>query len=65
MLSLSAASVEKHITAIFQKLDLEHDELGNRRVLAAIAHLESADGGSGHGAAASPANDNSQTGQIR
>ncbi|MGN8027781.1 LuxR C-terminal-related transcriptional regulator [Microbacterium sp. 22242] len=40
-LYLSAASVEKHITAIFQKLGLEPDESGNRRVLAAIAHLES------------------------
>ena len=34
------ASVEKHITAIFQKLDLEQDESGNRRVLAALVHLE-------------------------
>ena len=40
MLHLSEASVEKHITAIFQKLGLEHDESGNRRVLAAIAHIE-------------------------
>ncbi|MDQ4214798.1 response regulator transcription factor [Microbacterium capsulatum] len=40
-LFLSEASVEKHITAIFQKLGLEPDESGNRRVLAAIAHLES------------------------
>ena len=42
LLFLSEASVEKHITAIFQKLGLEPDEGGNRRVLAAIAHLESA-----------------------
>ncbi|PRI12341.1 response regulator transcription factor [Leucobacter massiliensis] len=41
LLFLSEASVEKHITAIFQKLGLEPDEGGNRRVLAAIAHLES------------------------
>ncbi|GAA1600760.1 response regulator transcription factor [Leucobacter chromiireducens] len=41
LLFLSEASVEKHITAIFQKLGLEPDEFGNRRVLAAIAHLES------------------------
>ena len=41
LLFLSEASVEKHITAIFQKLGLEPDEHGNRRVLAAIAHLES------------------------
>ncbi|MBS1672567.1 MAG: response regulator transcription factor [Actinobacteria bacterium] len=40
-LFLSEASIEKHITAIFQKLGLEPDESGNRRVLAAIAHLSS------------------------
>lgn len=40
LLFLSEASVEKHITAIFQKLGLGADEGGNRRVLAAIAHLE-------------------------
>ena len=40
LLHLSAASVEKHITAIFQKLDLESDGTGNRRVLAALAHIE-------------------------
>ena len=40
MLFLSAASVEKHITAIFQKLELE-PEAGNRRVLAALVHIES------------------------
>ncbi|MGB4137997.1 MAG: response regulator transcription factor [Microbacterium sp.] len=39
-LFLSEASVEKHITAIFQKLGLEPDESGNRRVLAALAHIE-------------------------
>ncbi|WP_449281929.1 response regulator transcription factor [Leucobacter sp.] len=44
LLFLSEASVEKHITAIFQKLGLEPDEGGNRRVLAAIAHLESTGG---------------------
>jgi len=44
MLFLSEASVEKHITAIFQKLGLEPDGSGNRRVLAAIAHLESTGG---------------------
>ncbi|RGE18552.1 response regulator transcription factor [Leucobacter sp. wl10] len=43
LLFLSEASVEKHITAIFQKLRLEPDD-GNRRVLAAIAHLESTGG---------------------
>ncbi|MGB3732273.1 LuxR C-terminal-related transcriptional regulator [Microbacterium sp.] len=40
LLFLSEASVEKHITAIFQKLGLEPED-GNRRVLAALAHIES------------------------
>ncbi|MDR6867948.1 DNA-binding NarL/FixJ family response regulator [Microbacterium resistens] len=44
LLFLSEASVEKHITAIFQKLGLEPDESGNRRVLAAIAHIENVSG---------------------
>jgi DNA-binding NarL/FixJ family response regulator len=39
-LFVSEASVEKYITAIFQKLDLEPDDSGNRRVLAALVHLE-------------------------
>lgn len=39
LLFLSEASVEKHITAIFQKLGLEPED-GNRRVLAALAHIE-------------------------
>lgn len=39
LLFLSEASVEKHITAIFQKLGLERED-GNRRVLAALAHIE-------------------------
>lgn len=39
-LFISEGSVEKHITAVFQKLDLEQDESGNRRVLAALVHLE-------------------------
>lgn len=47
LLFLSEASVEKHITAIFQKLGLEPDEGGNRRVLAAIAHFESYGAGTG------------------
>ena len=47
-LHVSEGSVEKHITAVFQKLDLEPDESGNRRVLAALAHLE-------HGGATPPA----------
>lgn len=39
-LHVSEASVEKYITSLFQKLDLEQDESGNRRVLAALVHLE-------------------------
>ncbi|HCJ48595.1 MAG TPA: DNA-binding response regulator [Microbacterium sp.] len=39
-LFVSEASVEKHITSLFQKLGLEQDEHGNRRVLAALVHLE-------------------------
>ena len=38
-LSVTEGSVEKHITAVFQKLDLEQDESGNRRVLAALAYI--------------------------
>ena len=40
LLFLSEASVEKHITSIFQKLELEADGTGNRRVLAALAHID-------------------------
>ncbi|QTV80415.1 response regulator [Microbacterium sp. NIBRBAC000506063] len=40
ILFVSEASVEKHITSLFQKLGLEPDEHGNRRVLAALAHIE-------------------------
>lgn len=40
ILFVSEASIEKHITAIFQKLGLEPDESGNRRVLATIAHID-------------------------
>ncbi|GAA3656499.1 LuxR C-terminal-related transcriptional regulator [Microbacterium marinilacus] len=43
LLFLSEGSVEKHITAIFQKLGLEPDESGNRRVLAVLAHIASED----------------------
>lgn len=39
-LFVTEAAVEKHITSLFQKLDLEQDEHGNRRVLAVLAHLE-------------------------
>ncbi|GAA3757832.1 response regulator transcription factor [Microbacterium kribbense] len=38
-LFVTEGSVEKHITSLFQKLDLEPDESGNRRVLAALAHI--------------------------
>lgn len=44
LLFLSEASVEKHITSIFQKLGFEPDESGNRRVLAALAHIENSGG---------------------
>lgn len=44
LIFLSEASVEKHITAIFQKLGLEQDESGNRRVLAVLAHIENTGG---------------------
>lgn len=40
LLFLSEASVEKYITSIFQKLGLEADGSGNRRVLAALAHIQ-------------------------
>ncbi|MER7796406.1 response regulator transcription factor [Microbacterium sp. NPDC096154] len=40
LLFLSEGSIEKHITSIFQKLGLEPDESGNRRVLAVLAHIE-------------------------
>ena len=39
-LHVTEGSVEKYVTSLFQKLDLEQDESGNRRVLAALAHLE-------------------------
>ncbi|WP_206446510.1 LuxR C-terminal-related transcriptional regulator [Agrococcus sp. KRD186] len=38
-LYVSAGSVEKHISAVFQKLELEPED-GNRRVLAVLAHLD-------------------------
>lgn len=47
LLFLSEASVEKNITSIFQKLGFEQDESGNRRVLAALAHIENTGGPNG------------------
>ena len=38
-LHLSAASIEKHVSAIFLKLGLAADERSNRRVLAALVHV--------------------------
>jgi len=52
-LFVTEGSVEKHVTAVFQKLELEPDDSGNRRVLAALVHLE-------HGGGAQP-----QTGAHR
>ena len=42
LLHVTEARVEKYVTAIFHKLDLEPDESGNRRVLAVLAHLDRA-----------------------
>lgn len=41
-LSISAGAVEKHITSIFQRLDLGADGAEHRRVLAVLAYLDSA-----------------------
>lgn len=38
-LFVSEGSIEKHISALFTKLDLEPGAAGNRRVLAVLAHL--------------------------
>jgi DNA-binding NarL/FixJ family response regulator len=62
-LHVTEGSVEKHITAVFQKLDLEPDESGNRRVLAAIAHLEH--GGPTPPAPTAPSGRGPQTGTNR
>ncbi len=39
-LLISTAAVEKHITSIFQKLDIESTPQGHRRVLAAVTYLQ-------------------------
>ena len=56
-LFVTEGAVEKHITAVFQKLDLEQDESGNRRVLAALAHI--AHGGGQPPAPTTPSGDRS------
>lgn len=38
-LFISEGSIEKHISALFTKLDLEQGAAGNRRVLAVLTHL--------------------------
>nr|WP_274636963.1 response regulator transcription factor [Microbacterium bovistercoris] len=38
-LYITEGSVEKHITSVFSKLELEPDQSGNRRVQAALAHI--------------------------
>ncbi len=38
-LVITESAVEKHVTAIFEKLPLERDFQGNRRVLAVLAFL--------------------------
>jgi DNA-binding NarL/FixJ family response regulator len=38
-LTVTSAAIEKHVTSIFQKLDLEASPTGHRRVLAALTYL--------------------------
>ncbi|UNK70877.1 response regulator transcription factor [Microbacterium sp. H1-D42] len=48
LLFVSEASVEKHITSIFQKLGFDPED-GNRRVLAALAHIDNTQYSNEHG----------------
>jgi len=48
-LHLADRSVEKHITAIFTKLDLPHHPSDHRRVLAVLRYLQSGQQGGGPG----------------
>jgi len=41
-LFVTSAAVEKHVTSIFHKLDLDPGPSGHRRVLAAVTYLRSA-----------------------
>jgi len=42
-LVVTSAAVEKHVTSIFQKLGLETNPTGHRRVLAALAYLRASE----------------------
>ncbi len=44
-LFISQASVEKHITSIFHKLELDPGQTEHRRVLAVLSYLRDAPGG--------------------
>jgi DNA-binding NarL/FixJ family response regulator len=44
-LFISQASVEKHLTSIFRKLELDPDQSEHRRVLAVLSYLRDAPGG--------------------
>ncbi|MGO2112826.1 MAG: LuxR C-terminal-related transcriptional regulator [Pseudoclavibacter sp.] len=46
-LFVTEGSVEKHISQLFQKLDLGTDTTGNRRVLAVLTYLANTAGGQG------------------
>ena len=42
LLVITESAVEKHVTAIFDKLDLDRDDQGHRRVLAVLTFLRAA-----------------------